>query len=145
MTVATFGEQLAQDFSGSVTQYGQSMRVAYYKDSYSGTAYDNAYLTASGTNQWMTAFDFPVGQGRNTGEDFKFLAQGRIQQDDRKIFVPPHINLSGAGVKIGIGSPTPVEYAIIPEGVSVYNVQGVDIYKKAYVRKLNTGSLPGEI
>ena len=145
MTVATFGEQLAQKFSGSVIQYGQPCRIAYYKDSYSGTAYDNAYLTASGTNQWVYGLDFPVGTGQHAGEDYKFLAQGRIQLDDKKIFFPPHINLSGAGVKIGIGSPTTVEYAIVPEGVKVYNVQGIDIYKKVYVCKLNTGSLPGEI
>lgn len=145
MTVLNEGQQVAIDFSGDVAQSGRVMRIQHYAPSFSGAGYDNSYLTLSGTTQYIHAMDFPVGMGRYGGEDFKLLEQGHIQYDDRKMFFNPAANFSGAYVKIGISGSSVTElFSVIPEGAKVYPVQGVDIYKKVYARKLNTGSFPGE-
>lgn len=145
MTVLNVGQQTAIDFSGSVAAYGTVMRVQHYAPSYSGTKYDNSYLAASGATQYIHAMDFPVGMGRGAGEDHKLLEQGSIQYDDRKMFFNPTPTFSGAHVKIGISGTTVTElFSILPKGARVESIQGIDIYKKVYVRKLNTGSFPGE-
>lgn len=143
MAVSNFGTQAAQDFSGAVATYGEMCRLQYFKETYSGSDYDNRYITKSGTAVWQPGLHFPVNT-RTGGEDFKFLQQGRIQMDDKKVFFPPTANLSGTSIKVGIGSPTPTEHFIIPDGVQVQHLQGVAIYKKAYVRRLNTGSFVEE-
>ncbi|MFA5133006.1 MAG: hypothetical protein WC444_06795 [Candidatus Paceibacterota bacterium] len=143
--VLNIGQQFALDFSGNVALYGRLMQVKHYAPTYSGTAYDQNYLTASGSTQYAYAMDFPVGMGRTGGQDFKLLEQGQIQIDDRKMFFNPSINFSGAHVKISISGTSITEiFAALPDGAIIQNVQGTDIYKKVYVRKLNTGSFPGE-
>lgn len=137
------GTDLAQDFSGAVATYGELVRVKYYVDSFSGADYDNHYLTASGTNSWVKGVHFPIAS-RMGGEDYKLLQQGRILLDDRKLFLDPSVNLSGATIKVGLGSPVRDEYSVLPDGVSVFSLQGVSIYKKAYLRLLNSGSFIGE-
>ena len=147
MAILNFGQQTALDFSGNVAQYGRIIRIQHYTPSYSGTAtYDENYLTSSGTTQYIHAMDFPVGMGRRSGEDFKLLEQGQIQYDDRKFFFDPAVNMSGAFVKLGISGTSITElFSVLPEGANVYEIQGVDIYKKVYARRLNTGSFTGEI
>jgi len=146
MTALNLGGQTAIDFSGNVATYGRIMRIQHYTPSYSGTAtYDRNYLTASGATQYIHAMDFPVGMGRNAGEDFKLLEQGQIRHDDRKMFFNPTPNFSGAHVKLAVSGATITEvYSILPDGARVYKIQGTDIYKKVYTRILNTGSFPGE-
>jgi len=146
MTVLNLGQQTAIDFSGNVAAFGRVMQIKHYAASYSGTStYDTNYLTASGTTQYIHAMDFPVGMGRNSGEDYKLLEQGQIQIDDRKFFFNPVVNISGAHVKIGISGSSITElFAVIPDGAHVFEIQGIDIYKKVYASKLNTGSFPGE-
>ena len=144
MTALTIGEQLAIDFSGNVALYGRLMQLKHYVPTYSGTAYDQNYLTASGATQYAYAMDFPIG-GNGGGQDFKLLAQGQIQYDDHKMFFNPYINFSGAHVKISISGTSITEiYAALPDGALTHSVQGIDIYKKVFVRKLNTGSFAGE-
>lgn len=137
------GTDTAVDFSGAVAEYGELIRIKHYLDSYSGAAYDNAYLTTSGTDNWVKGMHFPVAT-RFGGEDYKLVEQGRIQLDDRKLFIDPSVNLSGIAVKIGIGSPVSAEYAVRDKGVHVQEIEGVQIYKKAFIRILNTGSFPNE-
>ena len=86
---------------------------------------------------------FPL-LGKGGGEDYKLLQQGALQMNDKKIFMMPNINMSGASIKLGIGSPAPIEFSVLPIGVEVHSIQGVDVYKKAYIRLLNNGSFLGE-
>lgn len=139
----SLGANLFVDFSGTVNIYGESCRVKYYKATYSGTGYDTEYLTPSGNDTWTKGMHFPVKSDKG-GEDFKYLEQGKIQLDDRRLFIMPTANLSGANLKIGIGSPVKNEYKILNEGARLYSLQGVDIYKKVYIRLLNNGSFYGE-
>ena len=139
------GTELAVDFSGAIIDYGELCRLKYYKESFSGADYDNSYITASGSASWFKGLYFPVMDGStDTGGDKKLLEQGSIVHNDLKLFAPPHINLSGPFIKIGLGSPVIGDYKVLPEGAVTYRVEGVDIYKKVYLRLLNTGSFIGE-
>ena len=48
--------------------------------------------------------------------------------------------------RVGIGSPITgfTEYSLVPKGVHQWDLDGVPVVKKVYIRRLTTGSLIGE-
>lgn len=145
MVVST---ELIELFNTFVSDYGQRVRLKYYIYSYSGAEYDNAYLTASGSSIWLDGRQSILSSSRS-GEDYKKVQEGAIQFNDSVLYIPGSlstpINSSGVMTKVGIGSPTPVEYFVIDTGKIVPNITGVDIYQKLYIRVLNNGSFINEI
>lgn len=139
----TFATDIRTDFSGCVTEYGTPIRVKYYIDSYSGADYDNRFLTSSGSAVWSKAIIFCM-DGTTADDDYKLLEQGAIRLGDMRAYVMPHINLSGPGVKFGVGSPVHTEYSVVPLGVHGPNIQDTNIFMKVYLRILNNGSFVNE-
>jgi hypothetical protein len=72
------------------------------------------------------------------------MEQGKLNNSDRKLFVNGSLIINGNDlqVKIMIGSPGD-EFAMIPEGCITHEIEGQNIYKKVFLRRL-TGSLLGE-
>jgi len=140
------GTELRQEASGTIATYGEAISIKYYIQTFSGTDYDNHYITQSGNTVWTKGLHFPLSDmgGDNTGEEYKLLQQGAIRHDDRKIFLLADYNLSGPTIKIGLGSPSRAYYKVLPQGVVPQSIEGVDVYKKAYLRMLNTGSFESE-
>ena len=133
-------------FNNTVTQNGQLCRLRTYKQSYSGTDYDDSYISKSGTDFWFFGMKQPI-DNRFGGLDYKYLEQGMIKLDDSKLYVPGSIPInSDYKYKLFIGgSPSITEpFEIIENGVIPWNISGVDIYKKVYVKILNGGSFANE-
>jgi hypothetical protein len=141
----TFGTDLVKDFNQAL-EYGTKIRIKYYTTSISGTDYDdNATLTASGSDIWTSGLICPI-DAKQGSYDALLMEQGKIQINDRKIYVPANTDFSsGIVLKLGVGSPVIREYALTEGGVIMWETKdSVQVYKKVYVKQLPTGSLIGE-
>ena len=47
-------------------------------------------------------------------------------------------------LKVQIGSPTGENYQLVADGGTVQEFNGINIYKRAFIRRLTNGSLIGE-
>lgn len=126
-----------------IQKNGMPVRLRFFTSSWSGADYDNEYITQSGTDQWIIGLAQPVVGGR-AGLDAKYLAEGTIKLDDRKLYVVGSITFSGQAIRIGLGSPTVDEYKILPDGIITENLSGVNVFHKIYMRRLPLGSMMTE-
>jgi len=132
------------DFNSIVKSHGERVRVKYYTESYSGAEYDDSYITQSGSAVWTSGLHFPLNT-TTAGDDAKYIEQGKIHVDDRKLYIPTTVNISGApALKLGIGSPPRDEYSVLNDVSHTQYLNGSPIYHRLYVRILNTGSFINE-
>ena len=131
-----------------ILKYGEQVRFKYYTQSLGAGSYydDDVSLTQSGTDFWVSGVVQPISN-KQFSSDALLLNEGKILLDDKKLYVTGSVQTSGlAAIKIGMtGSPPSQEYQILNEGaITSWNINGVDIYKKIYVRYLPNGSFIGE-
>lgn len=136
---------LRVDFNDLMSEIGQVVRIKTYVGSSdgSGSNWDNIGSYTTGTTTYCLGFKQPLGKD-TAGDDLKFMQEGRLRVDDSKIFITGSVNLSGARVKLGLGSPSYVEYTYLFEGERHHNIAGTTVYKEIYIRELPNGSYYGE-
>jgi hypothetical protein len=141
---------LSDEFKSAFTETlgvtGEQIRLKYYNQQVTGDYDDDVTLTQSGTDLWISGAVQPISS-KQFSSDSLLLEQGKILLDDKKIYVNGSVQTSGLGpIKIGMnGSPTTEQYQILNEGqVTQWDLNGIAIYKKLFVRYLNTGSFIGE-
>ena len=126
--------------------YGEQVRVKYYNSIDTGDYDDDITLTQSGTDYWVSGVVQPISS-KQYSSDALLLEQGKLLQDDKKIYVAGDVQTSGLGpIKIGLnGSPTSEQYRILEDGqVTEWGVNGSLVYKKLYLKYLTNGSFVGE-
>jgi len=137
------------DVASTIQSNGELIRLRHYEKSWSGTSdYDEEYITlqATGGTIWVKGMHFPISD-KAAGEDHKYLEQGIIRLDDKKLYLAGSVTVYSTGskiTKIGIGSPTTDEYQIIERGIQTQSLGGTDVYHKIYIRYLTAGSFIGE-
>lgn len=125
--------------------HGKRIRFKYFNSTYPGAGSyydDDLTLTQAGDDYWTSGLIQPIDQTRGS-IDAVLVEQGRLLNNDSKIYVLGTVNTSGLW-RVGVGSPPTTEYAIVPEGIIPYPINNEIVYKKLYVRILNTGSLAEE-
>ena len=139
MTLPLYGLQFLQNLAG------KTERIKYYTQTIGSVWDDDVALTQSGTNLWLNAIVLPL-DNRNS-EDAYLMEQGKVTDKDKKIFINGSVLLQtgSTSVKIQIGSPTGEQFYIIPDGVKLASWGTTDVFKKVYLRKLQNGSLYGEV
>jgi len=139
-----FANQLISDFN-QILQYGEQVRFKYYTQSLTGEYDDDIILTQSGTDYWTSGFSQPIKSNEYTSEGV-LLQQGKIFFDDKKLYVDGNVPTSSLSqIKVGLGSPVSKEYQVLGDNqITAWEVNGTPIYKKLYIRYLNTGSFIGE-
>jgi len=141
--VKEFGSGLKLEFENFVNSYGNQVRFKYYTNTIGSTTYDDdSTLAITGTSIWTSGIITPIKDSRGS-YDAILIEQGKIQITDRIIYISSDIQTSGIW-KVGIGSPVAREYCMTEGGVILWENQGVNVYKKVYVKELTTGSLYGE-
>lgn len=140
----TTASELIKDFN-QMLSFGEQVRFKYYNQVATGEYDDDVTYSQSGTDYWCSGLAQPISSNQYNS-DALLLQQGKILQDDKKLYVAGNVQTSGLGpIKIGIGSPTSEEYQIVNEGeVTEWSVNGSPIYKKLYIRYLNNESFIGE-
>ena len=132
---------LVTGFNRIVELGGTQLRVRYFNITPGSVYDDEVTLSKSGTDLWTSG----VIQSLNTRQgssDSVLLQQGKVIDSDKKIYVDGDLPFNGASqsVDIQIGSPTGELYTTIPDGGVVKEVEGLNVYKKQFIRRL-TGSL----
>ena len=138
---------IVSDFQAGVAEamkFGQQIRVKYYNIVETGDYYDDdANLTQSGTDFWASGVVLPISNSQGSS-DAVLLEQGKVLTNDTKLYVDASVPTSGT-IKIGLGSPVTGEYSLLSQGVTKWDVNEIAILKKIFIRKLDTGSLMGEV
>lgn len=145
-------DRLLLGFNKMILNAGLPVSIRYYYNnvgSGTGSVYDEPSvggLTLSGTI-WLSGIYFGISP--TNSEDNVLLEQGKINLQDKRLYIPGSIILSphtGSVFqnKIGIGSPGNDFYSILSEGADAEDIAGVNIYKKVFIRRLTNGSLIGE-
>jgi hypothetical protein len=130
-----------QDGFSDILTNGEKIRIKYYDTSFGAGSYydDDITLTQSGTDYWTSGIIMPINTSKGSAESI-LVEQGKLLTNDSKLYINGDINVSGT-IKIKRGTE---EYNLLSEGVNKWDIQGDDIYKKLYIRRLTTGSLYGE-
>jgi hypothetical protein len=136
-------EKFQKGFEDLTNKAGQIIKIVKYTKIYDAD-YDEVESLKASSTIWTSGIILPLTSKTSSSEQI-LLEQGLIKNDDSKLFVSGNITFTDEGkdIKIQIGSPTGLNYALILPGVENISVQGTNVYKVAYVRAL-TGSLYGE-
>ena len=136
------GSEVRSSFEEAL-KYGQLVRFRYFDSSYGAGSYydDDVTLTVSG-NIWTSGLAQPVDASRGSYEAV-LVEQGKLLSNDIKLYVKGDVNTSGI-IRVGLGSPPTGEYSVLDDGVISWNINGEQVIKKLYLRRLPTGSLVGE-
>ncbi len=143
----TIVSELKSDFNEILT-YGEQVRFKYYNISLGAGSYydDDSSLSQSGNDFWVSGIVQPISSNQYNSDSL-LVQQGKLLQDDKKLYVDGATQTSGLGpIKKGMnGSPPTQEYRILEDGqVTEWAVNGSVVYKKIYCRFLNNGSFVGE-
>ncbi len=143
--MTALSDEIKADFN-QILSYGEQVRFKYYNQTVVGGYDDDINLVQSGTDFWVSGIVQPIST-KAFSSDALLLQQGKILLDDKKLYVNGEVQTSDlAPIKIGMnGSPTTQQYQILEDGqITEWDVNGVSIYKKIFVRYLPTGSFIGE-
>lgn len=138
MTVSSI---LAGGFERVLNIKGLPIKIQYFTQT-TGSVYDDSGpLVKSGTDLWVSGAVFPLRTTEGS-DDAVLLQQGLLQNKDKKLYVNGSIVFAGVNqtVKIQLGSPTGDIYSTIPLGAKLQSIGSDDIYRKQYIRYLQTGS-----
>lgn len=142
MTVAS---RLQQGFNSLLSKASKSCKFRYYTYSHGSVWDDELTLTQSGADVWISGIVLPISRIEGTS-DFLLLEQGKLANDDQRLFVSGGVAFGGSqlDLKIQMGSPNGDQFRVVPIGLINAEVSDTSIFKKAYVRRLTNGSLIGE-
>ena len=134
-----FAGELLEDINSFINQYGTIIRIRKFTKTIGAGSMDDDVLLTSGVNVWTSGLIQSIGTNESN-----LVQQGLLKRDDFKIYVSGDVNISGLW-KLGVGSPTTEEYALANRGtIDAPQVNGSVLYQKAFIRKLQNGSLFGE-
>ena len=135
----TIGTDMRNEVDKLANDYGRVITIKYLNVS-GGSAYydDNVTYTVSGT-LCVSGIFLPKDQNDNV-----LVEQGIIHPDDKKLYLPGDIDVSGT-ITIQAGSKTGTVYSVVPIGIGGIDVGTDTVYNKIFLRRLSTGSLLGEI
>ena len=123
---------------------GRPIKLIYYNETIGSVWDDEVSLSESGT-AFISGLVFPM-DSRKGSVDSVLLEQGRLIDGDKRLYVNGSVLITGSEtqLRIQLGSNVGESYAPIPLGGIAPEVQGIQIYKKVYIRRLTNGSLIGE-
>jgi len=141
---------LSAGMANVISKAGKPVRIRYFSE-VAGSVWDDevALTEVAGSEVWTSGIVLPLSN-KYGSEDVILVEQGKLNNQDQKMYVNGSLDFTGVGsnikVKIGMtGSPTQIDnYTIIPQGGIPYEVEGTQIYKKVFIRRLTNGSFIGE-
>jgi len=134
-------DRLSAGFHNLLRKAGTQVKIEYYNQVFDNVYDDQVTLILSGT-LWTSGIILPINK-RQGSTDSVLVEQGKLQDKDKRLYVTGSTDMTGEelSIKIQIGSPTGDVYSTIPLGAIQYETLGTDIYKRQYIRYLQTGSL----
>lgn len=142
MSVTT---RFQKGFQKLLDKAGTQVQIRYFDETI-GSVWDDEVTLTLNSDTWTSGIVLPVRGVRGSNESV-LIEQGKLKQEDIKLFVSGSIDFTDMGsiVRIGIGSPANTFYKPVPIGIRKLSVYGNDLYKKGYFREITgTGSYLGE-
>lgn len=138
-------DRLQAGLNKIIRDAGTPISVKYFGTTIGSVWDDDVSLTQTGATIWTSGVIFPLDNTQGSF-DSVLVEQGKLTNQDSKLFVVGSLSLTGSEsiVKIGIGSPAAEEYTTIPEGAIAPQVEATLIYRKAFISRVPLGSLLGE-
>lgn len=136
--------KLQKGFNRVIELAGVPVRIIYFNEVIDSVYDDDISLTVSG-NSFTSGVILPVNSSRGS-DDSILMEQGKVQESDTKLYLSGNIVLTGSEnqIRIQLGSNSGESYSLISPGPINPGVENINVYKKAYIRRLSTGSLLGE-
>lgn len=141
-------QRLNQALQNIINRAGTPIRVQYFSSTIGSVYDDDVTWSKSGNDLWTSGVVLPLNSSRNSTDSI-LLEQGKIINDDKKIFVHGSLVFTGSEmlVSIRIGSPgnnKDNQFTLLSFSQR-YDVQDTPIYKQVYIRQIGgTGSLLGQ-
>lgn len=102
--------------------------------------YDDDIVVGGSTISYVSGLIFPISNKMGSDEQI-LLQQGKITNQDKKIYITGDTAINASGLIVGIGSPSTEYYKVINEGVIMFELNGSPVYKKLFLRHNNSGSV----
>lgn len=124
--------------------FGQQITIRTYNTVPGNGSYydDNIAYTLSGT-VYVSGVILPISNTRGSSDAIA-LEQGRVLTSDKKLYIEGSVDTSGT-IKISTGSPPIDGFSLLSKGTSEWDVNATTVLKKLFIRRLDTGSLTGEV
>ena len=137
----SFANNLQVGLNRIIELAGTQIQIDYFTPVYDDVYDESSSLVISGTlNTSGVIFPLNTKQG---SADSVLLEQGKIIDNDKKLYVNGSLTFTGSDLKVRVTIGTDT-YTTIPLGAIEYEAQGEGIYRKVYIRRLTNGSLFGE-
>ena len=94
--------QLQTDFNEITNLIGTQVRIRTYDITNIGSYYDDDVVITKNSDIWTSGVIFSLDE-TNGSSDAVLVEQGRLKQNDSKLYIEGDINTSGA-IKVGFGS-----------------------------------------
>ncbi len=140
---------LQKGFDNLLKQAGRQVMIRYFSGAVDSVYDDELDLVISGAEFFGSAVVMPLSNRRGS-EDSILLEQGKLQDGDMKIYVSGNTLFTGSDhmAKVFLGSKTLLatvpSYSLVDTGTYAPQVEGINVYKRAFIRLLPTGSFIGE-
>ena len=141
----TVQNKFAGAFNSIINKVGTQIKIQYFTQTVGSVWDDDITLTQSGVDLWTSGVVLPLSQQRGSSESV-LLEQGKLINDDKKLFIHGSLILTGSEMSISIqtGSPTGDNFTMLDSNIRV-DVSNTPIYRKVFLRLIGgTGSLQGE-
>jgi len=134
--------RLVAGLNSLIQRGGRPIMFQYYSSVIGSVWDDDVTLSQSGADLWTSGIVLPLNNSRGSEDGF-LVEQGKIRNDDIKLFTRGDLLFTGSElqVRIQLGSAQPEHYSLIG-GVTRTEVGGGPVYKRAFIRRITTpGSL----
>ena len=141
----TAQQKFAGAFNNIINRVGTPIKIQRFTSTIGSVWDDDVTLTQTGGDIWTSGVVLPLSHQRGSSESV-LLEQGKLIENDRKLFIHGSLILTGSEVSmsIQIGSPTGPNFTMLDTDIRV-NVSNVPIYRKVFIREIGgLGSLQGE-
>lgn len=140
----SLSNKFSKGFNEIINKVGAQIRVEYFTSTVGSVWDDDITWTQSGVDLWTSGVILPISHQRGTSESI-LLEQGKLIEDDKRMFVHGSLILTGSemSIQIGVGSPVNETYTLLNSDIRV-DVSNVPIYRKVFLRGIGgNGSLLG--
>ena len=135
---------LATGFQKIINRGGVQLRVQYFTSTIGSVWDDDVTWAKSGGDLWTSGIVLPISHQRGTSESV-LLQQGKLINDDKKMFIHGSLILTGSEmtIRVGVGSPINDNYTLLDSDIRI-DTYNTPIYRKVFLRRVGgTGSLLG--
>ena len=122
------------DWENKLLEAGTAIRIQNPGSfTHSGTDYDVEYRQTGSPTINISGLGIKMPVSTSDKGDLLYMQQGKIDYHSDKMFIHGSLTVDPAAIIFYNGSP----FEITNEGILSYELSGVSIYKKLYVKVLN--------